>query len=105
MTVTPFLLGAYFGNPKETIRHRKHSGKITTTHFFRQWEALAPEQHRSRHGLQDTRPSRLQAAQSGVNGVARDHEYKHQGTLSLLAGISLLTGDVHPASCYRSERQ
>src|SRR4030081_1320280 len=26
---------------------------------------------------------------------ARDHEYKHHGTLSLLAGIDLLTGKVH----------
>jgi transposase len=26
---------------------------------------------------------------------ARDHEYKRQGTLSLLAGIDLLTGKVH----------
>jgi transposase len=28
-------------------------------------------------------------------GFARDHEYKRQGTLSLLAGIDLLTGHVH----------
>jgi len=28
-------------------------------------------------------------------GVARDHEYKRHGTLSLLAGIDLLTGQVH----------
>jgi hypothetical protein len=27
--------------------------------------------------------------------VARDHEYKRHGTLSLLAGIDLLTGQVH----------
>ena len=26
---------------------------------------------------------------------ARDHEYKRHGTLSLLAGIDLLTGKVH----------
>jgi hypothetical protein len=36
---------------------------------------------------------------SPVPGVyatfARDHEYKRQGTLSLLAGIDLLTGKVH----------
>jgi hypothetical protein len=36
---------------------------------------------------------------SPVPGVyatfARDHEYKRQGTLSLLAGIDLLTGEVH----------
>jgi hypothetical protein len=31
----------------------------------------------------------------GVNATfARDHEYKRQGTLSLLAGIDLLTGKV-----------
>src|ERR1700739_4181262 len=29
---------------------------------------------------------------------ARDHEYKRHGTLSLLAGIDLLTGKVHPWS-------
>ena len=28
-------------------------------------------------------------------GFARDHEYKRHGTLSLLAGIDLLTGKVH----------
>ncbi len=28
-------------------------------------------------------------------GFARDHEYKRHGTLSLLAGIDLLTGEVH----------
>jgi len=28
-------------------------------------------------------------------GIARDHEYKRLGTLSLLAGIDLLTGQVH----------
>ena len=27
--------------------------------------------------------------------IARDHEYKRLGTLSLLAGIDLLTGQVH----------
>jgi hypothetical protein len=27
--------------------------------------------------------------------VARDHEYKRHGTVSLLAGIDLLTGKVH----------
>ena len=27
--------------------------------------------------------------------LARDHEYKRHGTLSLLAGIDLLTGKVH----------
>lgn len=27
--------------------------------------------------------------------LARDHEYKRHGTLSLLAGIDLLTGHVH----------
>jgi hypothetical protein len=26
---------------------------------------------------------------------SRDHEYKRHGTLSLLAGIDLLTGEVH----------
>ena len=32
----------------------------------------------------------------GVHATfARDHEYKRQGTLSLLAGIDLLTGKVH----------
>ena len=30
--------------------------------------------------------------------AARDHEYKRLGTLSLLAGIDLLTGQVHAAS-------
>ena len=36
----------------------------------------------------------------GVHATfARDHEYKRHGTLSLLAGIDLLTGKVHaPAS-------
>jgi hypothetical protein len=34
--------------------------------------------------------------QPGVHaGWARDHEYKRHGTLSLLAGIDLLTGKVH----------
>ena len=33
---------------------------------------------------------------SGVHATfARDHEYKRHGTLSLLAGIDLLTGKVH----------
>lgn len=31
----------------------------------------------------------------GVHAFARDHEYKRHGTLSLLAGIDLLTGKVH----------
>src|SRR5438046_10390442 len=32
----------------------------------------------------------------GVHATfARDHEYKRHGTLSLLAGIDLLTGNVH----------
>src|SRR6202171_1833634 len=32
----------------------------------------------------------------GVNATfARDHEYKRNGTVSLLAGIDLLTGQVH----------
>jgi transposase len=34
--------------------------------------------------------------ESGVHATfARDHEYKRQGTVSLLAGIDLLTGQVH----------
>ena len=34
--------------------------------------------------------------QSGVHkSVARDHEYQRHGTLSLLAGIDLLSGHVH----------
>jgi len=36
------------------------------------------------------------AAQAGVHATfARDYEYKRHGTLSLLAGIDLLTGKVH----------
>ncbi|MET4071280.1 transposase [Bradyrhizobium sp. S3.2.6] len=36
------------------------------------------------------------AAKPGVHATfARDHEYKRHGTLSLLAGIDLLTGKVH----------
>jgi hypothetical protein len=37
-------------------------------------------------------------------GWARDHEYKRHGTLSLLAGIDLLTGKVHACveNCHRS---
>jgi transposase len=35
--------------------------------------------------------------QPGVHATfARDHEYKRHGTVSLLAGIDLLTGQVHP---------
>ena len=30
-----------------------------------------------------------------VHSFARDHEYQRHGTLSLLAGIDLLTGRVH----------
>jgi hypothetical protein len=32
---------------------------------------------------------------SGHTSFARDYEYKRHGTLSLLAGIDLLTGKVH----------
>src|ERR1700746_4233287 len=32
---------------------------------------------------------------------ARDHEYKRYGTVSLLAGIDLLTGQVHALVKYR----
>ena len=36
---------------------------------------------------------------------ARDHEYKRQGTLSLLAGIDLLTGKVHALAHPGSDRR
>ncbi len=36
---------------------------------------------------------------------AREHEYKRHGTLSLLAGIDLLTGNVHALVRDRQERR
>src|SRR5881296_1797293 len=42
-----------------------------------------------------TRPPTL-PPEPGVHATfARDHEYKRHGTVSLLAGIDLLTGQVH----------
>jgi len=48
----------------------------------------------------ESRPSQTTAPdlppEPGVHATfARDHEYKRHGTLSLLAGIDLLTGKVH----------
>jgi transposase len=44
--------------------------------------------------LANTAPD-LQPKPGEHEGFARDHEYKRHGTLSLLAGIDLLTGKVH----------
>src|SRR6185436_19153679 len=46
--------------------------------------------------VQGSEESRRQVAKPGVHATfARDYEYKRHGTLSLLAGIDLLTGKVH----------
>jgi hypothetical protein len=46
------------------------------------------------HAISNTAPDR--PPEPGVHAsFARDHEYKRHGTLSLLAGIDLLTGQVH----------
>jgi hypothetical protein len=42
-----------------------------------------------------TRGPGIQAIGNTQQAFARDHEYQRHGTLSLLAGIDLLTGHVH----------
>jgi hypothetical protein len=46
----------------------------------------------------------LRPVPGGHRTFARDHEYKRHGTLSLLAGIDLLTGKVHALVRDRPQR-
>jgi transposase len=55
-----------------------------------------------RQGVSNTSPDLLPQPGSHA-GWARDHEYKRYGTLSLLAGIDLLTGKVH--ACVEDRRR
>ena len=51
---------------------------------------------RSRASRPSPRPPRTLPPEPGVHATfARDHEYKRHGTVSLLAGIDLVTGKVH----------
>ena len=50
----------------------------------------------TRSGKSDKQARNTLLAKPGVHATfARDYEYKRHGTLSLLAGIDLLTGKVH----------
>jgi transposase len=63
--------------------------QISTRH--RRWLASRQADVRA---IGNTAPDRPPQPPSHA-GWARDHEYKRHGTLSLLAGIDLLTGQVH----------
>jgi transposase len=69
--------------------------------ILRETEAVQPNvaiiSYDEKPGIQaigNTAPDRPPQPRSHA-GWARDHEYKRHGTLSLLAGIDLLTGQVH----------